>query len=253
MESAIARDEEEHLFPAKKAVSDEQAADSALMARIRDCFQSFVLGEEFSCVAAKAAIRRGHYQHGVYGELASAEATTQLSRELFSFVRRQPALGGPYSTFVASFSGPYLPNEIEFERLLWKQLACLHQRDRMFHRWDPVVSADIDDANFSFSVAGRGYFVVGLHPSSSRWTRRFPWPTLVFNAHYQFEQLRAEGKYQRMQEVIRARELAFQGTINPMLGEFGRRSEARQYSGRAVEADWRCPFSPPGNDDREAS
>ncbi len=252
MKSAIALDGEERLFPTDTAVSDQQPDDPALMSRIRDCFQSFVLGEEFSCVGAKAAIRRGHFQHGVYGELASLEATNGLSRDLFSFVRRQPTLGGPFSTFVASFNGPYLPNEIEFERLLWKQLACLHERDRKFHRWDPVVSADTEDANFSFSVAGRGFFVVGLHPSSSRWTRRFPWPTLVFNAHYQFEQLRAEGKYQRMQEVIRARELAIQGTINPMLGEFGRRSEARQYSGRAVEPTWECPFSPRTDDGRDA-
>jgi uncharacterized protein len=42
--------------------------------------------------------------------------------------------------------------------------------------------------------------------------------------------------------VIRAAERALQGTLNPMLAEFGRRSEAAQYSGRKVDPGWRCPF-----------
>jgi FPC/CPF motif-containing protein YcgG len=86
------------------------------------------------------------------------------------------------------------------------------------------------------------FFVVGLHPASSRFARRFAWPTLVFNAHHQFERLRSEGGYARMQEVIRARERKLQGTLNPNLGDFGVRSEARQYSGRPVQEGWRCPF-----------
>jgi hypothetical protein len=33
------------------------------------------------------------------------------------------------------------------------------------------------------------------------------------------------------------------GTANPMLAQHGSVSAARQYSGRAVGADWQCPFS----------
>ncbi|MEP6902345.1 MAG: YqcI/YcgG family protein, partial [Actinomycetota bacterium] len=29
---------------------------------------------------------------------------------------------------------------------------------------------------------------------------------------------------------------------NPNLSDFGTQSEARQYSGRAVEHEWKCPF-----------
>jgi FPC/CPF motif-containing protein YcgG len=45
-----------------------------------------------------------------------------------------------------------------------------------------------------------------------------------------------------MQETIRARDLELQGSINPMLSDFGVDSEARQYSGRAVEENWQAPF-----------
>jgi FPC/CPF motif-containing protein YcgG len=36
--------------------------------------------------------------------------------------------------------------------------------------------------------------------------------------------------------------MAFQGSINPMLKNFGEGSEASQYSGRAVSDTWACPF-----------
>src|SRR5690606_216072 len=71
---------------------------------------------------------------------------------------------------------------------------------------------------------------------------RFPWPALVFNSHRQFEQLRADGRYRKMQGVIRERDRALQGDINPNLADFGDISEARQYSGRATEPGWQCPL-----------
>ena len=75
-----------------------------------------------------------------------------------------------------------------------------------------------------------------------RFARRFAWPTLLFNAHSQFDWLREEGGYVRVQEAIRRRERDLQGTLNPNLAEFGTSSEARQYSGRRAEPEWRCPF-----------
>jgi FPC/CPF motif-containing protein YcgG len=96
----------------------------------------------------------------------------------------------------------------------------------------------------SFSFAETALFVLGLHAASSRATRKFAWPTLIFNPHDQFEHLKETGRYARFQEVIRDAEHTLQGDINPMLSAFGERSEAAQYSGRQVGADWRCPFRP---------
>jgi FPC/CPF motif-containing protein YcgG len=147
-----------------------------------------------------------------------------------------------YATFVAIFKGPRTLDEIEFEKLFWKQLRGLHHHDATRCQWDPHVSSDPADPHFSFSFGGQALYVIGLHANSSREARRFPWPVLVFNPHEQFERLRADGKWKRMQETIRGRDLELQGTINPMLSDFGEQSEARQYSGRAVEDDWRAPF-----------
>jgi uncharacterized protein len=215
---------------------------SPLAALVQDSFRATVLSPAFSCVGAKAAIRGGSYRAGLYGTLGSVGAAAGLARDLFSFVQEQGDLGGEFTTFVASFAGPNAADEAEFERLLWAQLQRLHEEDRRHHRWAPAVSADPEDARFAFSFAERAFFVVGLHPASSRFARRFSWPTLIFNAHSQFDKLREEGRYARMQEVIRARERELQGTLNPKLGDFGVLSEARQYSGRPAEDGWRCPF-----------
>ena len=65
---------------------------------------------------------------------------------------------------------------------------------------------------------------------------------LVFNAHDQFDQLRSDGRYEKLRSSIIGRDIEVAGSANPMLARFGERSEARQYSGRAVGEAWRCPL-----------
>jgi hypothetical protein len=132
-------------------------------------------------------------------------------------------------------------DETEFEALLWQQLQALHDADAT-RGWAPSVSDRPEDPRFAFSFAGMAFFVVGLHPASSRLARRFGWPVLVFNPRAQFDRLREDGRYGGLRDRIRTREMALQGDLNPNLAEFGEASEARQYSGRAVESEWRCPF-----------
>jgi FPC/CPF motif-containing protein YcgG len=147
-----------------------------------------------------------------------------------------------YATFVAIFDEPRETDELQFENIFWRQLRRLHELDAPHFGWDPNVQSDPSDPHFSFSFGGQALYAIGLHANSSREARRFRWPALVFNPHEQFERLRADGKWKRMQETIRSRDLELQGSINPMLSDFGVESEARQYSGRAVEENWRAPF-----------
>ncbi len=212
--------------------------------QIHGSFREMVLAPSYSCLGARAAVKRRTYRVGVYGKLDSPESAHGLAHDLFEFGEEQYTLGDGFTTYVAAFTAPTDLDEQDFERLFWAQLQSLHEQDRVHHAWDPAVSADPDDKQFSFSFAGRAYFVVGLHPNSSRLARRFAWPALVFNAHHQFERLQQQGRFSRMQKMIRSRELALQGSLNPNLSDFGDFSAARQYSGRAVEDGWRCPFQP---------
>jgi uncharacterized protein len=221
---------------------EEGAAPSTMTRFVHDSLRALVLNEHFSCVGAKAAVRQGGYRFGFYPELASPSSCAGLARDLFTFVQERELLPGEFTTFVASFGDPLPPDERAFEDLLWQTLQRLHDLDAVHHPWAHAHAADASDPAFAFSFASMAFFIVGLHAASSRATRRFAWPTLIFNPHAQFDRLRQSGQYARFKEVIRSAERALQGDTNPMLADFGERSEAPQYSGRQVERDWRCPF-----------
>ena len=232
---------------------DPSRSPSPLARLVHEGFRAHVLDSRFPCVGGKAAVNQDTYRFGLYAEMDSGEATAGLAYDLWEYARERRTFETDFATFVASFASPVVRCEFQWEKLLWAQLQRLHDLDREHHAWDPSVSSDPSDPGFSFSFAGTAFFVVGLHPASSRLSRRFAWPTLVFNAHAQFERLREQNRFERLRETVRARDQRLQGSLNPNLSNFGDSSEARQYSGRAVEEGWRCPFSArPGPAEKQA-
>jgi FPC/CPF motif-containing protein YcgG len=221
---------------------DAPAGVRARDERVEAAFRAFVADPRFPCLAAKGVMRSEGFRLQRYGVLGSARSAARLARDLAEFVSEMPADGAALHSFVAVFPRSAPADEREFERRLWQQLQRLHEHDAPDAGWDPTASADPDDPRFAFSLGGRALFVVGIHPASSRLARRFRWPALVFNPHAQFERLRADGRFTPLRAAVREREIALQGTLNPNLADFGEQSEARQYSGRAVGAEWRCPF-----------
>ena len=215
--------------------------DATRAREIDAAFRAFVGDDAFPCLAGKGAVRRGDYTLGVYPALGSREATRLLGADLGQFTASIPDDGAGLRTFAAVFTGDAPGDELAFERALWRQLQRLHDADPD-GGWDQSVSGNAADAEFSFSFGGRALFVVGLHARSSRLSRRFAWPALMFNPRAQFDRLKAEGRFDRMRDLVRERDVALQGSMNPNLADFGKASEARQYSGRATEPNWQCPF-----------
>ncbi len=205
--------------------------------------RSASLSKTLAFPASRGRASCARYRLGIYGELGSKAASDLLATDLASFSQEDAEDLTGFSAFVAIFPEAVPSSEAEFEKRLWRQLQSVHELDDPDAGWDPRVSDDPANPHFSFSFGAKAYFVVGLHPESSRIARRFRWPTLVFNPHAQFERLRESGHYERLQQAIRDREMALQGSLNPNLSNFGERSEARQYSGRAAGPEWRCPFS----------
>jgi FPC/CPF motif-containing protein YcgG len=148
-----------------------------------------------------------------------------------------------FQSFVVVFEQPVSVSEDQFEAALWSRVQSLTDKDAWHGQdYDTRVSADPDSPHFSLSFGGEAFFVVGLHPTASRPARRFERPALVFNLHDQFERLRSENRYEPLRKSILERDVAMAGSLNPMLARHGEISEARQYSGRAVDEDWNCPF-----------
>jgi FPC/CPF motif-containing protein YcgG len=155
--------------------------------------------------------------------------------------RAEPTL---FQSLVVLFEEGAPDDEAGFEAQLWERLQSLTDKDQWLGQpADPRVAHDPGDPHFAMSFGGEAFFVVGLHPHASRPARRFETSAMVFNLHDQFEQLRMTGRYNKLRETILDRDVALAGTSNPMLADHGSLSAARQYSGRAVGAEWRCPFS----------
>lgn len=209
-----------------------------------DDFRAFIEKSEFPCVGAKSALRRDQTKFWSGVDLRDGSGDRDLLKNLYEFIDWYKQDDAIFATFVAIFDGPLGLTEKAFEQALWDRLEALHHLDAERHRWDKTVSKDPESSLFGFSLKSAACFVVGLHDGASRAARRFERPTLVFNLHEQFEKLRAEGRYESLQTAIRKRDTELDGSINPMLADHGEDSEAKQYSGREVGENWRCPFQP---------
>lgn len=205
-----------------------------------------IADERFPCVGAKSAMARGTLKTLVGHSIESAWDDVKIHSELLEWARAYRENPEGLRSLAVVFEGPRDLDEERFEAAMWARLQSLADKDDWRGQpYDRSVSPNPDDPHFSLSFGGAAFFVIGLHPHASRPARRVPRPTLVFNLHDQFERLRAEGRYERMRDAIITRDVALAGDANPMLARFGEASEARQYSGRKVSDDWRCPFRDP--------
>ena len=207
-------------------------------------FKRFVRSDDFPCVGAKSALALDNLVLLEAQDIESAAEDLEIHAALKAFGDTLDAAHGAVQSCVILFHGPRELNEAAFEKALWNRLQSLHNLDvASGEGWPDDVDRDPASAHFGMSIAGHAYFVVGLHPHASRPARRFAFPALVFNSHEQFERLKQDGRFYKMQDVVRERDMELAGDINPMLEEFGAASEARQYSGRIVDESWECPFS----------
>lgn len=209
-----------------------------------DALRAHVLDADYPCLMSRSVFNRDAFRLSTYGELGHADNAALLCDDLYAFCAEFPAPVQGAVSFIACFGGAMPGNEIDFEIALWRQLQAIHDVDRRRFSWCAEVDCTPDSPKFSFSVGGRAFFIIGMHPQASRLARRTPMPAIVFNLHEQFVELRASGKFDGVRDKVQARDKLLQGSINPMAADFGERSEVAQYSGRSVGTDWVCPFNP---------
>jgi FPC/CPF motif-containing protein YcgG len=208
-------------------------------------FRDLISAPDFPCVGAKSALAKGQLNILVARDIRSNWDDKRIYEGISEIVRRYRTDRSLFQSFAVIFEGPEHLSEPEFELFLWERAESLTNKDVWLGRPpDQRVSDDPDDPHFSLSFEEEAFFIVGMHPNASRPARRFVRPALVFNLHDQFEQLRETGRYEKLRKVIITRDVAIAGEPNPMLARHGEASEARQYSGRAVDANWKCPFNP---------
>lgn len=204
--------------------------------RIRE----FIL-DDHPCVMAQSVIADESVTIKSYEGMKSSESLHELLVDLENYKNSQNSKLLDFESFIAVFKNDKFLTEIAFENALWTLLKALANLDES--SWDPATSSNPDDPTFSYSLFTTAFYIVGMHPMSSRFARKSPYTCVVFNLHSQFETLRSKNRYTRVRDLIRRRDTQFQGFINPVLEDFGTTTEARQYSGRQVDQDWKCPFN----------
>lgn len=205
-------------------------------------YQTFISSRTYPCVAARAAAQHERVNVFVADHMACPKDDEAIVNFLYGFVDAYRASPDFFHSAAILFCGPQTSSEEEFERMLWQRLQGIANIDGSRYAYDARVSSDVRSPNFSFSVKEEAFYIIGLHPSSSRRARTFAWPGMVFNPHQQFQALRQSKRYDKMKRIIRQRDTAFSGSVNPMLADFGNRSEVMQYSGRKLDESWQCPL-----------
>lgn len=202
----------------------------------------FIMQKNYPCIAAIKSVQKEEYIVRTYEAFGQALFWRELRQDLQFFLAEQKRTGSTYLTFWAIFEGQSKFSEDDFESGLWNELSHLSSFEKLEQDWADPELAQPENPGFCLSIDGQAFFVVGLHPQSSREARRFAKPALVFNSIEQFKKLEREGKYEPLKAVIRQREIALQGSVNPMVLKHGDQWESIQFSGKNNTEKWKCPF-----------
>ena len=205
-------------------------------------YMEYLKAKQFPCIGAKATLARQQIKCMVAGNMTCSKDDHAILKFLYAFVYEYRNSNNFYHSAAIIFTAPEFMNERTFDELLWQRLQALTDLDAKNYSYDKRVEDDPSSAKFSFSLKEEAFYIIGLHAKSSRRARQFRYPVLVFNPHIQFEQLRKTNKYESIKNVVRKRDIAWSGSVNPMLEDFGKSSEVYQYSGRQYDHTWQCPL-----------
>jgi len=179
----------------------------------------------------------------VAADMRTSEDDQCILTFIYEFVESYRSSSESFHSAAVIFNTPNSPSESEFEEMLWLRLNSFADLDRKNYYHDNRVDSDPSSGRFSFSLKEEAFFIIGLHPSSSRKARRFAYPAIVFNPHEEFERLKRSDRYESMKRVVRRRDELHSGSINPMLKDFGEAPEVFQYSGKQYDSAWKCPLN----------
>ena len=205
-------------------------------------FYSFIRNDSSICVGAKAALAKDKIKVMVAEHFDRNNNDNEILSFAYNFIREYREDSEVFHSMVIIFKEPVISAEDKYEEMMWRRLQSLKDIDATKFDYDKRVSADPSSRSFSFSLMEEAFFIIALHPLSSRMARRFSYPALVFNPHAQFEELRRMGTYEKIKKINREHDIKLSGSINPMLRDFGEASEAFQYSGRQHNDQWKCPL-----------
>lgn len=203
---------------------------------MKDLLSQFILDKSFPCVMAKSVLNQGNLSLHEY------KSTPDMVEKIYDFIDVYRKNKKKISSFIVTFPEDEFQKFEDFENKFWDVICEMRKTDQEKYSHDRRVASDPQDERYSFSMKEEAFFILMLHPKSPRLARRFKFPTIVFNPHQQFEELRNKGLFKKVRNLIREKDKLLQGFINPMLKDFGEKSEAFQYTGRPYQMNETIPL-----------
>jgi uncharacterized protein len=209
---------------------------------IKNDFLDFIKNKSFPCIGAKTAMAKSQLSCMVAGHISCPTHDQEIVSFLYSFIDKYRLSENHFHSAAIIFTAPEEITEAYYECAMWQRLQAISNIDAKNFPFDKRVSSDVSSPLFSFSVKEEALFIVGMHAASSRDARRFKYSAIIFNPHAQFEALKQTNKYKSLQTSVRKRDLAFSGSINPMLNDHAISPEILQYSGKNYGNSFTCPL-----------
>ncbi len=146
----------------------------------KDQFKKFIIEDDHPCIMSQTIFSSENYELNTYTGLGSATAASRILEDLKVYLETYDFSTNEFFSFIAVFDDASDYSEKDFESLLWEQLQQIHNLDD--ENWDKTVSSDPKKKSFSFSVLGTAFYIVGMHPNSSRNARKSPGPMFETNS-----------------------------------------------------------------------
>lgn len=143
----------------------------------------FLNQKDFSSECDSQHFMSEHCRWGIFHDFGTGHSADLLAEELLRFRNEyRKGLTSAWS-YWAIFEGTSRFEEWDFEESLWRELSSLNTCDANDETWEPAFAENITEKNYCFRFGGVSFFAMGLHPGSSRWSRRFSRPSIVFNIY----------------------------------------------------------------------
>ena len=195
----------------------------------------YVMKPSFPCFMAKSVSRIGLMRMHITPSINDIEDIRRTKENMYDFIDEYRKRPTRLSSFALVIKEEKYKDFNFFENAFWDFLQKLNHEDKKFYPHDQNVSSKVHDNDFGYSIKSEAFFILALHPESPRLARRFKYPTIIFNPHAQFETLRHKGLFKKVRDAIRLKDKLLQGEINPMLNDFGEKTEVFQYLGKSYQ------------------
>lgn len=203
---------------------------------------NFIQDSSFPCFMAKSVAKIG-LMHTHTIEAFGLNEIKKTQSKLYQFINEYRKRPDRLSSFALIIKNTQYNDFNLFEKYFWHFLEKLHHLDKRNYLPDQNVSSQVEEDNFSYSIKSEAFFILALHPQSPRWARRFKYPAIIFNPHAQFEALKVRGLFNKIRDAIRIKDKLLQGFFNPMLSNFGERTEVFQYLGKTYGENENVPLN----------